>query len=179
MSHVVGRGRYARETYPQSPAIGLGVSGPSGPTGPFLSGVTGPTGNTGPTGPAGNGNSGFFVTSTGVLLSLAGTPQFNTIFGSVTLTPAKTGQFRFWIYATLNEESVPSSAQIGVQTGLGFASNTIFASPFMPTVGFICQCFVATGFPLGVPVTFNFGGSSSGPQVSVPPGATMIVEEIG
>jgi len=48
MSHIIGRGRYARETYPGGGL--LGVTGITGPTGP--AGATGPTGPTGPVGPS-------------------------------------------------------------------------------------------------------------------------------
>ena len=60
MSHIIGRGRYARETYPRALLPGATGStgafgGPAGPTGAAstVTGPTGPTGNTGPTGPTG------------------------------------------------------------------------------------------------------------------------------
>jgi hypothetical protein len=54
MSHVIGRGRYARAVYPtRSAATGIGSTGPSGSTGPTGPIGTGPTGSTGTTGPTG------------------------------------------------------------------------------------------------------------------------------
>src|SRR5579871_1961633 len=52
MSYIIGRGRYARETYPER-----GTSGGGG-------GQTGPTGNEGPTGPAGPPGSGMTIART-------------------------------------------------------------------------------------------------------------------
>jgi hypothetical protein len=56
MTKLIGRGRYATETYPGGP-VGFGSTGASGPTGPIGTGPTGPTGAastvTGPTGPSG------------------------------------------------------------------------------------------------------------------------------
>jgi hypothetical protein len=40
MGHIIGQGRYRRETYPQAPILG--------PTGPTIIGPTGPTGSPGP-----------------------------------------------------------------------------------------------------------------------------------
>lgn len=59
MAHVIGRSRYARETYPEprSPGGGggaTGATGARGPTGPSSVGPTGPSGRTGPTGPTGS-----------------------------------------------------------------------------------------------------------------------------
>lgn len=51
MAFIIGRGRYARETYPER-----GASGGSG--------QTGPTGNDGPTGPAGPAGSGMTILRT-------------------------------------------------------------------------------------------------------------------
>lgn len=51
MSYIAGRGRNARETYPEGPRSG-GLQGPTGPTG--NSGTAGPIGPTGPTGPTGS-----------------------------------------------------------------------------------------------------------------------------
>ena len=61
MSLIIGRGRYARETYPTAPAAGgAGGTGAFGPTGSAGStGSAGPTGSasTGATGPAGGASS--------------------------------------------------------------------------------------------------------------------------
>lgn len=56
MSFIIGRGRTARETYPENKVGGSTgptgpTNGPTGNTGP--TGTTGPTGNTGPTGASG------------------------------------------------------------------------------------------------------------------------------
>ena len=57
MPHIAGKGRYARETYPEAGRAGTGATGPSGgPTG--ATGATGPTGRTGATGPIGTGPTG-------------------------------------------------------------------------------------------------------------------------
>ncbi len=64
MSHLIGHGRYARETYPEGPNSfgGAGTTGPTGATGPSGGppGPTGPAGvgTTGATGPAGTSTPG-------------------------------------------------------------------------------------------------------------------------
>ena len=55
MAYLAGKGRYARETYPEFRQVGGGgATGPVGPTGPS----GGPTGPKGPTGPSGGGSGG-------------------------------------------------------------------------------------------------------------------------
>ena len=60
MAYVIGRGRNARETYPEpkGPGGGGGTTGPTGPTGSGAAGPTGPSGLPGPTGPTGATGSG-------------------------------------------------------------------------------------------------------------------------
>jgi hypothetical protein len=69
MSHIIGKGRYASETYPERGGLGgggtgttgaTGSTGSTGPTGlPGVSANTGATGSTGPTGRTGStGNTG-------------------------------------------------------------------------------------------------------------------------
>ena len=77
MSFVIGRGRYARETYPRTLHGATGSTGPTdaltGPTGP--TGATGPTGTTGTTGPTG---------ATGVTGALVAPTITNAAAGSTT-----------------------------------------------------------------------------------------------
>lgn len=64
MARIVGRGRYATETYPGGPAgFGGGGTGPTGPTGtPGSATNTGATGPTGPSGPTGSTGAASTVT---------------------------------------------------------------------------------------------------------------------
>jgi hypothetical protein len=133
MSHIIGRGRYARSTYPQSPSIGLGVSGPSGPV--FqLAGATGPTGATGPgislfTGPTGG-------TSLGQISSLpayttpssgAGTP--NPV-AAIVVTPKKTGLFLVLANIIVQNGATADTFLAAVLTGVGTGLTVTGGSTF-------------------------------------------------
>lgn len=79
MSHIIGKGRYARETYPDGPATRGGARGATGATG--STGSTGGTGSTGATGSAGGAAAYFWQTVadvTGTIAANNGKALFHT-----------------------------------------------------------------------------------------------------
>src|SRR5574341_481918 len=145
MPYIVGRGRYARETYPEPRGPGggaVGPTGPGGPTGPCCEGPTGPggPGSTGPTGPAGpvfvggtaqvtvdfnnsfdtNGNGNQWRAAVGGDFSYAGTPDFTLTAASCVLTYNGTSGRSFLVLLSVAWES---SGGVAGTSGIAIALN--------------------------------------------------------
>jgi len=175
MSHIIGRGRYARETYPGGGLFG--VTGITGPTG--LAAPTGPTGPTGPFGPF--GASGFQHQPSNQLLLVTGP----TILCTVTVTPKSTGVFRLWgnIALTNDGSTSPSTANISMNANGGFVPGSSIARQVSngQTIEGLADLAVSPAQPIGVPVTFDLVGLDTNSSISSIGGAAatwLVVEEI-
>lgn len=162
MSLIVGRGRYARETYPSTSKGGsTGPTGPSagptgatGATGATGSGPTGSTGSTGATGSAGGGgvtpaygvaygaSSTVIGADSAVTFDLGATPYPNAGFTSVpspagsAFVVATTGDYKFDFYVTgthAAEATVPLVFEVYVN-GASVARNYQFVGALNPTL---------------------------------------------
>lgn len=160
MSFTIGRGRTARETYPENKVGGSTgptgpTNGPTGNTGP--TGTTGPTGNTGPTGatgPAGGGgvtpafgvaygaSSTVIGADSAVTFDLGATPYPNTGFTSVpspggsAFVVATSGDYEFDFYVNGThpaEATVPLVFELYVN-GSTVSRNYQFTGALNPTL---------------------------------------------
>jgi hypothetical protein len=125
MAHIVGRGRYARETYPEGPGGGSG--GGTGPTGPSNgpTGETGTTGVTGPTGPTGVNGAATNTGATGPT-GPTGVPGTATNTGSTGPTGASGASLEFGSFFAL----IPGDTAVtAVAAGTGVAQGTPMLLP--------------------------------------------------
>lgn len=162
MSFIIGRGRYARESYPQSPGAGSGAA-------PARAWADNSAGN----------------------VPLPAATRENLV--SITVTPKKSGVFRLIGTGCVQDTSAaPNNFTPGFSQGNGPPSVNIYsaASPFVDIpasgqVGYALDVQTDQGvinlppFPLGVPVQFNFVGSTGVGNGNVPSsGAQFDVQEI-
>lgn len=186
MSFVIGRGRYAREAYPQaSPSSGggAGPTGATGHTGATGAGSTGPTGANGPGGsPTNVINTGSFGPSNPLQIALGGagmpvTPATHTaVTGTVKVTVQAAvtgtgggGQFQYFLIRDGSE--VGSFFLEQVDPNVGGVSNAV-------TLIALDSVTAGTAHSWGMQIHGLNGGGNYAVEVTGANLASVIVEDV-
>jgi hypothetical protein len=193
MSHIIGRGRYARETYPSGGVSGVtgitGPSGPSGPTGPTGPGITGPTGPLGPTGPSGGptGPTGAGVLSTAftavtVQQSLPANATTSVAGGGVSIAVNAGDKLLIWgqcVYATTGtSESLVQAIFINNVSELDSETGVLAPGSPISGVGASATSLMEVTFPTAQTVAVDLRASTSSATTIVSNNSQLMVMRV-